>query len=95
MRAHAMCIAHPSCINILESVPQVNTSENYGVMWYKNGHNIGIREKFDQKRQVITFGSGTGKSEKELRAWADKCLTKLDAGYDVADVLSWVRAATS
>ena len=64
-------------------------------MWYKNGHNIGIREKFDQKRQVITFGFGTGKSEKELRAWADKCLTKLDAGYEVADVLSWVKAATS
>ena len=84
MRAHAMCIAHPSCINILESVPQAVTSENYGVMWYKNGHNIGIREKFDQKRQVITFGSGTGKSEKELRAWADKCLTKLDKGEKVA-----------
>ena len=88
-----MCIAHPSCINILESVPQVVTSDNYGVMWYKNGHNIGIREKFDQKRQVITFGSGTGKSAKELRAWADKCLTKLDAGYKVEDVLTWVRAA--
>ena len=59
------------------------------------GANIGIREKFDQKRQVITFGSGTGKSEKELRAWADKCLTKLDKGEKVADVLNWVRATTS
>lgn len=32
---------------------QAVKSENYSVMWYKKNGNIGIREKFDSKKQVI------------------------------------------
>ena len=42
--------------------------------------------------QVMSFGAGSGKTEKELRKWADRVLEKLDAEEEVADVLSWVRA---
>jgi hypothetical protein len=74
---------------------QAITSSKFAVMWYKRDGVIGIRAKFGAKNQVMSFGSGTGKSEKELRAWADKCLTKLDKGDKVNDVLDWVKAQIS
>jgi len=43
----------------------------------------------------MSFGAGSGKTEKELRKWADRVLKKLDDNEEVADVLSWVRAEIS
>ena len=71
---------------------QATSSKNFGVMWYKRYGTIGIREKFGAKRQVISFGSGTGKSEKDLRALADRCLVKLDKGETVDNVKLCVKA---
>ena len=89
---HCAFNAHHVENNFRAHMYQAITSVNYGIMWYKRDGVIGIREKFGAKKQVISFGSGTGKSETELREWADKCLTKLDKGDKVDDVLTWVKA---
>ena len=69
------------------------TSEKYSVMWYKRYNTIGIREKFGNKRQVITYGSGVDLgewAESRLREWADACLERLDKGESPANVKKWV-----
>ena len=66
-------------------------SEKYAVMYYKNGNNIGIREKFGKKTQAFSFGGKKcGLAEEALRSFADDCLKKLDAGQSVDDVYAWV-----
>ena len=71
-------------------------SARYGVMWYINGQNIGIRRKFGGKEQCITFGGKRcGKSEEICRSFADEALKKLDAGVSEDDVKMWCDEAVS
>lgn len=56
-------------------------SENYGIMYYKNGHQIGIRAKKGMKNQVLSFGSTScGKTKEEMKAIGLKVVAMLDNG---------------
>ena len=63
------------------------------MLWYKNSKLIGIREKFGAKKQIITFGKGSGLSEMELRGWADNVLKRLDMGQPPDAVREWIHGS--
>ena len=52
-------------------------------MWYKNGHNIGIRLTHGEKRQTVSFGGkrfASDFSEGRLRLIAQGVIHKLEQG---------------
>ena len=72
------------------------SSDKYGVLDYRNSNGIGLRRKFGDCTQVITFGGKKcGLSEGALRGFADDALKKLDAGQKEQAVLKWVKKAVS
>ena len=55
----------------------------YAVLWYKNGHNIGIRETFGLKKQIFAFGGKScTKTERQLRDLAAEIINDLAGGMD-------------
>ena len=65
---------------------------NYGKMYYKNGHCIGIRRKFDLCDTAFSFGGKRCKlSEERLRQYGDQVVDKLHAGEKEADVKAWIK----
>ena len=64
-------------------------SEKYKVMLYKDPFEIGIRKS--KGIQVFSFGRKSGLGEKDLRAWADKVLKKLDEGMSEGETMLWIR----
>ena len=73
---------------------QAYRSEKYCVLLYKDaGPWIGIRIKGG--KQVFSFGRGSGKSEKELRALADRVLKRLDDGESEDAAKAWARGQVS
>ena len=53
----------------------------YQVLYYKNGNNIGIRQRFYAKTQIFSFGGKhCGKSERQLRDIAVEVVRKLEDG---------------
>ena len=69
-------------------------SEDYQVMWYKNGCNIGIRRKFGDGTQCFGFGGKRcGLSEEIQRDFCEMVLKKLDAGETEAAVKAWADSA--
>ena len=62
-------------------------------MWYKNSHSIGIRRKWGDQIQCITFGGKRAKlPEGVCRSFADDALKKLDGKWKEAAVKTWVDA---
>ena len=56
-------------------------------MWYKKGNNAGIRRKFGDKKQIISFGGKRSSfSQEGLMQLGNECLQKLDGGMVEADV---------
>jgi len=56
-------------------------------MLYKSGPNVGIRQKFDGKKQIFSFGGRAMRGRvPELRRLADRVLQKLDTG------MTWSKA---
>ena len=45
------------------SVP--NPPRTYQLLWYKNGHNVGVRQTFGPKRQIFSFGGKRCTKSKE------------------------------
>ena len=73
----------PSICNLASvSAPPPEIKKTYSIMFYKNGNSIGIREKFDAKRQVVSFGS-RDKTEDQLRKIGEKVLECLHSGQSV------------
>ena len=61
-------------------------------MYYKKSNSIGVREKFDEKRQVFSYGGKkTSLREDGLRGWGDEVLTRLDKGQSCNKVKKWIR----
>jgi len=57
----------------------------YRIEWYKNGHNIGLRENFGGKRQIVSFGGkACTKSEQDLKAIAKDIVKMLNEGSSPA-----------
>ena len=71
---------------------QAYISKRWQVLWYKNAGTIGIRRKFGDKAQTISFG---GKhclaTEATMRSHGDDCLRKLDNGEKEAEVEKWAK----
>ena len=60
-------------------------------MWYKHDNNVGMRRKFDDKKQIFSFGGKrTSFSQEGLMQLGYECSKKLDAGMIEADVKHWV-----
>ena len=72
-------------------------AKRYGVMYYKNGNCIGIRQKNHSKSQVMNFGGKhCGKSEKELRAIAAQVVRNLEEGLmSESSAKAWAREQVS
>ena len=60
-------------------------SDDYGIMYYKNGHSIGIRRKFGDKAQILSFGgvNARNKSEAQLRDIAKQIVDDLHEGVSI------------
>lgn len=64
----------------------------YAVLWYKNGHNIGIRETFGLKKQIFAFGGKScTKTERQLRDLAAEIIKDLAGGMDPAQAKTKAR----
>ena len=64
----------------------------YGKMWYKNSHSVGIRRKFGDKKQVVSFGGRKcSKTQEQLTQLAVECVQKLNGGMTEADVNTWAK----
>ena len=71
-------------------------SRKFAVMYYGNNSCIGVRQKFGDKKQIMSFGGKkAGHSESALRSWADDVLIKLDAGQPTKLVKDWILATIS
>ena len=67
---------------------------NYQVLWYKNGHNIGIRQCFGEKKQIFSAGGqNCKKTEAQLRAIGNVAIDDLAAGMPPAEVKEKTRAS--
>ena len=62
-----------------------SVKDDYGIMYYKNGHSIRIRRKFGDKSQAFSFGgvNARHKSEAELRDIAKQIVDDLHEGISV------------
>ena len=58
-------------------------------MWYKNTHSVGVRRKFDDKKQIIYFGARSALTQEVLLEMGDECVKKLNGGMTEADVKAW------
>ena len=66
---------------------------NYQILWYKNGHNIGIRQLFGAKTQIFSVGGkNCHKTEVQLRAIGKIAIGDLNAGMSPAKVKQKARA---
>ena len=66
----------------------------YGIMYYKKSQSIGVRQKFGEKRQILSFGGKkSGLSERSLRSWGDSVVMKLEINkWSEKKAGDWVRA---
>ena len=63
----------------------------FQVLYYKNGHSIGLRQCFPPKKQKVTFGGNQArhKSEAQMRAIANEVITLLKGGnYTYAQAIA-------
>ena len=63
--------------------PKGNRAKGWTYMWYKNGHNIVIRQKHGEKRQIFSFGGkrfASDFSEGRLRLIAQGVIHQLEQG---------------
>ena len=67
---------------------------SYGIMYYKRTHLIGIRQKFGEKRQIVSFGGSKRKviGVDKLRAIGGSVCSKLAGGLSVAEAKAWAIA---
>ena len=68
-------------------------SERYAVLYYGNNKAAAIRRKFDDKKQIFSYGGKKASwDEGRLRKLGDEALRKLDAGESEKDVEGWAKA---
>jgi hypothetical protein len=79
--------------DFLVSTPKITlqayASEKYRCEFYKKGAAIGVKRKFGDKKQCMSFRCKTS-SEEHMRSLGDDCMRKLDGGETEVDVKKWV-----
>ena len=82
----------PAAASRVAAASPVATS--YGIMYYKRTHLIGIRQKFGEKRQIVSFGGSKRKviGVDKLRAIGGSVCSKLAGGLSVAEAKAWAIA---
>ena len=85
LKSHCKCFLWNTCIY------KAVKSSDYGVEYYKKSNRIAVRQKKAPRANIVDLGSKT-KSEKDLRAIMDLCLTKLNGGESVKDVAAFAEA---
>ena len=61
-------------------------------MWYKNSHSVGMRRKFGDKKQVVSFGGRkSSKTKEQLMQLGVECVQKLNGGMAEAEVNTWAK----
>ena len=70
-------------------------SDKYAVLWYKKNGSAALRRKFDDNKQIFSFGAGSGMAESNLRKIADGCLRKLHNGEPESQVEKWAKKQVS
>lgn len=75
--------------------PVVDVIElEHSVLYYKNNHRIGIRQKAGEKRQVFSFGGADCKlTEEELRTLGKEACSKLATGWSEHGTHEWCLSA--
>jgi hypothetical protein len=64
----------------------------FAIMFYKNSKSIGIREKFGDKKQVISFGGvACTKPEEDLRELAQRTIEQMEKGTSYVDAKVWAK----
>ena len=67
---------------------QAYTSEKYRCEFYRKDVAIGVKRKFGDKKQCMSFRCKTF-SEEHMRSLGDDCMKKLDDGETEVDVKKW------
>ena len=90
----------PSCVYLLHAwcffvfVPlqeKPYISARYAKLWYKRSYTVGIRRKFDDNKQIWSFGGfKCGFTKDVLMQWGEKCLKHFDAGGTEEEVKAGV-----
>ena len=66
------------------------TPSRYSLLWYKNTLAVGLRQKFGEKKQIVSFRCAL-KSKVELMAIGKEAIAKLDHGETEAQVTKWCK----
>ena len=69
----------------------IPANAEFGIMYYKSGHSIGIRQCFEPKKQKVTFGGKKArhKSEAQMRDIAHELIALLKGGnYTYAEAIA-------
>ena len=79
---HAV-LKKPAAAPKAAAAPEAPEKRSYQVLWYKNGHNVGIRERFGGKKQIFSFGGKLcTKSKAELLGIANDVVGDLHEGMN-------------
>ena len=79
---HAV-LKKPAAAPKAAAAPEAPEKRSYQVLWYKNGNNVGIRERFGGKKQIFSFGGKLcTKSKAELLGIANDVVGDLHEGMN-------------
>ena len=79
---HAV-LKKPAAAPKAAAAPEAPENRSYQVLWYKNGNNVGIRERFGGKKQIFSFGGKLcTKSKAELLGIANDVIGDLHEGMN-------------
>jgi len=75
-------------MGIQEAAQGASTEGEYGLMFYKATWSVAIRQKFGEKRQVLSI-TNRNIDREELEEVAGKCIKRLKRGEAVDGVKAW------
>jgi hypothetical protein len=90
--AAAPVLKKPAAAPVLKkpAAAGLKPKSRFSIMYYKNNNSIGLREKFDPKQQVFSFGGmKCEKTQAQLRAIGELTQARLDEGITYAEAKTW------
>ena len=93
LRACSVVQKKPAAANLKKK--PAKCSSRFSIMWYKKSTSIGIREKFGLKRQIFSFGAGSGKSEFVQKRIALAIVSDLEGGMPYDEARDKARASVA
>ena len=85
MKAKGTKIAKNNNANVENPLGVLPVKPSYGVLYYKNGHTIGIRLKNGSKKQVFGFGgrNATHKNKPDMQKVGQEIITMMNTDNDL------------